>query len=439
MYIGITFMKHVCLLTWLFIAGSAVAADTTFTVSGRVTALHSGQPLKNVNILLYGSSAGTVTDSRGAYSIVIRAGEKASLAFSYIGYRTEIVEITQQKDHVVNVKLRPQPVNLKEVPVTAMPEVFHGTQEYNIIDYELFGSYLGLIVYEKRPSRSKLLLVNDKDEIIASHLIPETPSGFFKDCLGNIHIVTDNYAFQAEVTDSVTFELYPRPAARFNAFTKPCVASIDEHFYFAGYGPGRMSIQYIYANEKDSVKEAFRYVEDTQRLKMYLNAPQGLASLQKWEQDYLRAGEAVPEGLGGMIRHELRHAKAIARLYFGKPVFAPLKAIDKNIYLFNHYDSKIEKYTPDGKPVSDLAIDYHKQKNWENELIVDPVRHKAYTCFFKNGLYDVKEIDLASGNLKDAFEVKYKYAEKIRVIDGALYYLYKPFESQQKKYLYRQR
>jgi hypothetical protein len=56
-------------------------------ISGTVTDASSNEPLPGVSIMVKGTSAGTVTDLNGKYSIHILPG--ASLQFSFIGYLTE--------------------------------------------------------------------------------------------------------------------------------------------------------------------------------------------------------------------------------------------------------------------------------------------------------------------------------------------------------------
>lgn len=76
-------------LIFLLIPGLAMAQHT---VTGRVTELNSGDPLPGVNIIVQGTSIGTITDIDGNYSL--DAGDpNATLEFSYVGFLTETFEL----------------------------------------------------------------------------------------------------------------------------------------------------------------------------------------------------------------------------------------------------------------------------------------------------------------------------------------------------------
>ena len=90
------------------------------TVTGTVTDAGTHETLIGVNITLASdASVGTVTDIDGNYTIVVPESEKA-LRFSYVGYATQILEISAQ---VMDVALAPGE-NLAEVVV-----VGYGTQK----------------------------------------------------------------------------------------------------------------------------------------------------------------------------------------------------------------------------------------------------------------------------------------------------------------------
>jgi len=82
---------------------------------------NEGQPLAGVNIVLEGTTIGTITDSEGNYSIEVPE-LKGNLVFSFVGYNTEIVEINNR--NTIDVVLIPEIKALSEVVV-----VGYGTQK----------------------------------------------------------------------------------------------------------------------------------------------------------------------------------------------------------------------------------------------------------------------------------------------------------------------
>lgn len=86
-------------------------------VSGKVTD-ETGVGLPGVNILLKGSTLGTVTDLEGNYKTTIP--EEGTLIFSYVGYLTQNVEISGQKE--INIELIPDAAQLDEIVVVGYGE-----------------------------------------------------------------------------------------------------------------------------------------------------------------------------------------------------------------------------------------------------------------------------------------------------------------------------
>ena len=84
----------------LFISLGTISLNAQSVISGLVND-ESGEALIGVNIIIQGTSTGTVTDFDGAYSL--EAAADAVLEFSYTGYKTESVSVNGQSN--INVTL----------------------------------------------------------------------------------------------------------------------------------------------------------------------------------------------------------------------------------------------------------------------------------------------------------------------------------------------
>jgi len=86
------------------------------TISGKVSSQDDGSGLPGVNVLLKGTSNGTVTDVEGNYKLAVPSSG-GRLVFSFIGFTTEEVEIGERT--VVDAGLTTDIRQLTEVVVTA--------------------------------------------------------------------------------------------------------------------------------------------------------------------------------------------------------------------------------------------------------------------------------------------------------------------------------
>ncbi len=111
--------KFTCLLI-VFLSGFLAAHAQSFSVSGNVTD-DSGMPLLGVNVIVKNQSRGTTTDFDGNYSVNnVSSGDV--LQFSYLGYNTQEITITDQE--TINVQLSADDEALDEVVV-----IGYGTQQ----------------------------------------------------------------------------------------------------------------------------------------------------------------------------------------------------------------------------------------------------------------------------------------------------------------------
>lgn len=90
------------------------------TVTGKVTASEDGAPLPGVNVVVKGTSTGTVTDAEGNYRLDVPTGQN-TLLFSFIGMSSQEVEIGNRA--IVDAQMSSDMQQLGEVVV-----VGYGTQ-----------------------------------------------------------------------------------------------------------------------------------------------------------------------------------------------------------------------------------------------------------------------------------------------------------------------
>ncbi len=92
----------------LFIHGFSVlpgfAQKKSQTISGFVKEQGSGELLPGVNVFIPELKSGTITNTYGFYTLTILEGEY-SIEFSYVGYKKEVVKLTQNPDTKLDIQL----------------------------------------------------------------------------------------------------------------------------------------------------------------------------------------------------------------------------------------------------------------------------------------------------------------------------------------------
>jgi Ca-activated chloride channel family protein len=110
--------------------------ETDRTIMGKVTSAEDGSALPGVNVLLKGTSTGTVTDVQGNYLITIPA-QGGTLVFSFIGLKSQEIKIGNSNR--IDVQLSADQTNLSEVVVTGYGQ-----------EHELHGRVAGVAVNKRK-------------------------------------------------------------------------------------------------------------------------------------------------------------------------------------------------------------------------------------------------------------------------------------------------
>jgi iron complex outermembrane receptor protein len=112
-----------------FYKGSLVACITLLlsvtvlyaqtSISGKVSDSGTGESLAGVNIVVKGRVIGTITDTGGNFSLKVNNPPPLTLTFSFVGYRSLDVQITDANTTGLDIKLEEQTVLGQEVVVSA--------------------------------------------------------------------------------------------------------------------------------------------------------------------------------------------------------------------------------------------------------------------------------------------------------------------------------
>lgn len=117
------------------LVSSAMGMDQTIT--GQVTSSEDGSALPGVNVILRGTTTGTITDYQGMYAITV-PDTKAVLVFSFIGYVSEEVQTGSRK--IINIKLSADASQLSEVVVTGMAVKKHRYKLEDVLSGRISGA-----------------------------------------------------------------------------------------------------------------------------------------------------------------------------------------------------------------------------------------------------------------------------------------------------------
>lgn len=109
------------LLFGITLTGAVQVNAQDRVISGQVLAMLDNTPLPGANVLVKGTTSGTVTDVDGGYSISVN--ENDVLVFSYIGYSSEEVPVSSINGNSYNIALAEDISTLSEIVVVGYGSV----------------------------------------------------------------------------------------------------------------------------------------------------------------------------------------------------------------------------------------------------------------------------------------------------------------------------
>jgi hypothetical protein len=122
--------KNICLTLCFLLCNIILLAQANYKVIGRVIKETDGAVLPNTSVFAQNTTIGTVTNTEGDFTLYLPNGGY-ELAFSYTGYITESVRVTNTETvQNIIVKLKEKQKELESVSVVASNEVLDGNEKY---------------------------------------------------------------------------------------------------------------------------------------------------------------------------------------------------------------------------------------------------------------------------------------------------------------------
>jgi hypothetical protein len=385
------------------------------------------KPISNVNIFFEKIHTGTTTDEKGEFSFYIDS-IPAMMLISHLGYQTKKIVLDKTSFSLI-VILSPQIQALREVVITAKSEyeAFFKDRRFSVLDYDIDSGKVVLIIFPEKLTKAELICKNQKGDTVArSGSLPFIPRKLFRDCLGFLHLLGNDSAYQVFITKDNIELIYPVPIGKFNHVLRDCVLSTDELLYFKKSGNQGLGVDFYSIDRKSLKKQFISSFGDSVRMKMLRRNPEDLSMLMR---------STIPDSREDFVNYS--YAKKI--LY--RPISSYLYHIGNYICIFNTTDATIEFHLPDGSYSYKLKLDIEKNTSgkWSKEILTDDTGKKAYTTFFRNGECLLYRIDLNNGELHHTLSLFQSYPEKLNILNGYIYYLYSAPGTEGNKALYRQK
>ena len=414
-------------------------SQENITVMGKITSVIGEEGIENVHIKVNQRNNVVKSDVNGNYYITIPKRKRITLIYSHISYKTIYEPINTDDDTlVVNIQLmkKVEELPLFNVGEEGKPEIVFKSAKINIADYEFYEDKFLFLVYGKRLNKdSEIYFVDEKETIISKHFVPGEPVELYADYLGNVNLICKTAIYRVEVQNN-KLSIYELPMDEFNQLIKPIVDTLAESIIFSDFLRQFPRFKYYAFNREDTTVSVIKEVVHKDMDWKYNFEYHFLSNADK------QFAKRMAKRLKGFDKFDVAASMTgFSSGFLYETVYAPLFVINDTINIFDHSESKIWKFINDTVEVGGIPFNYHKptkKNSWKRQLIMDEVNGKLYGVFLKNGYYYLKEINSNTGEIVNEKKLTYQFVSKLKVKDDYVYYTYKPSQTLQKKFLYKE-
>ena len=412
------------------------------TVYGKVTDNATSKSLPFVSVQIQNSNYGANTNKNGSFSISVPTKKHLSVLFKLLGYTSRVkeIDIEEGQDSIlINLSLSQSYLSLDTFTVygKVKPDTLVGAPDYSIFDFDFYEDKYILLTAEKTLEKAQLKLADANGKILTTYFVPKEggeAKEFYRDYLGYTNLVCKNYIYRINMYHD-RFLLIPLKVEDVNAYIKPIIDTVNGKLIFTDYWKEYPLFNYLSYNETDSTKKQLLTIEDKELMHAYNFEYYSLKPKDKLEARRIAMDLKMDKHVVASLM------SGFTRSMFYEPLFAPLYIIKDTICVFDHYKDKLYHLDKNGVKIDSISINYNHPKNWKewkNKMLKDDIEDLIYAVYDKNGHKYIKQISTQTGKELGKYTLQFHSADKLKIHNGYVYYIYRPYESTQEKFFYRE-
>ena len=418
-----------------------LSQSTTFCIKGRVV---DTENIPIPEVLVSYNSSSFITDENGYYLISVNQPQTLTIEFNHSGFLKDSLVVSKRNlSKYTNDTLFLNPMVLDNITIVEFSVVANkvdtvfGSKEYSVEDFEITNDgRMILLAYQKTLRKeSKLLLLDKEREIIHSHLIPAESIRLYKDYAANIYVLAKEGVFLVDVSDDEFIRVEKVDKNEFYDFTYRIIDTLGSHYLYSNYNELYPAIKFFSTNLLDSSTILIKQVKDDFMMELY-----------RAEYKYVSGRDKLwayrKEQKTGIDKEIWIGASVFTTNILYRPIYSPLFVCEDSVYVFDHYKDLIYRFDSCLNVADSVSISYHKKskkEKWSQPLIQDDHLDDLFTIYNYGGFSILKKVDVKSGEISKGFKLTNRYVNKIKIYNGYVYYTYRPFESLQKKFLYKEK
>lgn len=194
-------------------------------IEGQVQDSETDEPLSFAHIIVKGTENGSITNDDGHFRIGVEE-LPAVLVFSEVAHQSKMVRVLDTSR--LTVSLDPFQFELRDVVISEEGEDYFKIAN-QVLDFEFYDDKILLLGNSGREVR----LITHRGDVVERTLTPDKFGEVFKDCLGNLHVVNDEEAYQVFYDYEGIRFIHPHPREIFERYLRNCECRYKEGLIYS--------------------------------------------------------------------------------------------------------------------------------------------------------------------------------------------------------------
>ena len=450
-------MRHILVLYLLFFNALVFAQIIKVEVKDSKT----GDPVQNVAVKLISKAGDSLTtcytNCRGQFLIQRISNQKRDLIsqsfpiesiknlyFSHPIYQSVKKEISfliqNSTEDTIRINTFLQSMKqkeLKEIRLSAPGKVdtVHSSDKLSILDFEIVkDGKLIMIMYPKsRENANELVFANDQ-EVLSQFTSKFPVRKLIRDYRGNVHAIGDDIVHGIQIQDNA-LQTAQVPLTYYIKYLAPLIDTTISKVYVSNFNSVYPAFEYYAMDKQDSTYRLVTNVKDDLMMSLY-------RSEYKWMDVRTKLWAKNKEIETGIDAEIWVGANFFTQSIYWEEVYAPLFERNDSVFVVNYPKDLLEIFDADGNNIKSISIFHHYQRSktgFKRKLIQDYATGAIYAVYEKAGISYLGHLNVETGEINEKVKLNFKYIDQIKAYNNEVYYIYRPFESTQKRFLYKER
>ncbi|MFM7301094.1 MAG: hypothetical protein ACKO1R_08145, partial [Crocinitomicaceae bacterium] len=450
-------MRHILALYLFFYNALAFAQVIKVEVKDSKT----GDPVQNVAVTLFSKTGDSLTtcytNGRGQFLLQRINNQKLdsisqtfpiksikNLHFSHPIYQSVKKEISfliqNSTEDTIRINTFLQTIKqkeLKEIRLSAprKADTVHSSDKLSILDFEIVkDGKLIMIMYPKsRENANELVFANDQ-EVLSQFTSRFPVRKLIRDYRGNVHAIGDEMVHGIQIQDNA-LQTAQVPLTYYIKYLAPLIDTTISKVYVSNFNSVYPAFEYYAMDKQDSTYRLVTNVKDDLMMSLY-------RSEYKWMDVRTKLWAKNKEIETGIDAEIWVGANFFTQSIYWEEVYAPLFERNDSVFVVNYPKDLLEIFDADGNNIKSIPIFHHYQRSktgFKRKLIQDYTTGAIYAVYEKAGISYLGHLNVETGEINEKVKLNFKYIDQIKVYNNYVYYIYRPFESTQKRFLYKER